>query len=71
MTAQALPQDERRCIGYRHFGVLATPCRDCRRQTETQHGPRTPWMRPPPVINNICPDRLVPAGENLTDWSAA
>jgi len=63
MTAQALPQDAHRCIGYRPFSMLATPCRDCRRQTETQHGPKALWRKPPPIINNVCPDRLGPQGE--------
>ena len=65
MTTQALSQEAHRCIGYRHFGVPAIPCRDCRRQTETQHGPKALWRKPPPLINSVCPDRLGPVGEKI------
>ena len=59
-----LPYDTARCEGHKPYGILATPCRDCQRQTETVHHEyRQSWMRPVPIIGNVCATRIAPFGE--------
>ena len=59
----SLSFDTSRCLAHKPYGIPAAPCRDCQRHTETVHGERQSWMRPPPVINNICATRIAPEGE--------
>ena len=59
----SLSFDVSRCNGHAPFGVTHTACRDCQRRTETAHGERQPWMRPPPVIGIECASRIAPEGE--------
>ena len=60
----SLPFDVSMCLAHKPYGILATPCRDCHRYTNTEHGDRQSWMsEAPPFINGVCAYRIAHEGE--------